>query len=187
MKDLLLNKPLLLSTLHDLEMKSHALRLSGEKSQNKTRVISVSGQSEQSLPPDRVKLLVVIKSVKDNLNEARHSVDRRFDYVFQTLRKHRVPVILYLCNSIVFHKFEFMRISLNACVFWGLQEANIVVSKTSNRVGDKFELIAELASTFDNIPRFQLIYNHLNEKLDKSIVIHQPHFFHTPSRLDAIR
>jgi uncharacterized protein YggE len=91
MKSSLLNKTMLLSTLQDLEVKSHALLSSLDKNQSK-RTISVSGQSEQSLPPDRVKLFIVIKSSKESLDEARYSVDRRFEYVFMTLRKYKIPV-----------------------------------------------------------------------------------------------
>ena len=52
------------------------------------RQITVSGMGDFSLPPDRVKLVASIKSTKSNVNEAKHSVDRRLRYVEQTLRTH---------------------------------------------------------------------------------------------------
>jgi len=57
------------------------------------RVISVNGHGELTMAPDKVKLVVIIKSIKDKLEEAKHSVHRRFEYIFQTLRKNKVNVI----------------------------------------------------------------------------------------------
>lgn len=57
------------------------------------RQITVNGSAELSLPPDQVKLKISIKSEKPGLEEAKQSVHRRFEYIFQTLKKHKVQVI----------------------------------------------------------------------------------------------
>ena len=63
---------------------------------NTKRSISVNAAGEFSLPPDKVKLTVVIKSIKENINDAKQSVIRRYDYVYQTLRKNRIKVLFKL-------------------------------------------------------------------------------------------
>lgn len=59
------------------------------------RVISVNGSAEMSLPPNKVKLVVIIKSVKEKIDDAKQSVHRRFEYIYQTLRKNRISVGFY--------------------------------------------------------------------------------------------
>ena len=61
---------------------------------NSKRTVSVSATGEFSLPPDKVKLLVLIKSSKETVEEAKHSVYRRFEYIYQTLRKNKIKVNL---------------------------------------------------------------------------------------------
>ena len=56
------------------------------------RTISIMGTGEFTLPPDKVKLTIIIRSVKDHIDEAKLSVHRRFEYVFQTMKKHRIKV-----------------------------------------------------------------------------------------------
>ena len=86
----------LYKALHDLEAKSVPLNnqvtnllISDKKPK---RSINVSGHGELSLPPDKAKLIILIRSVKENINEAKNSVNRRFEYIYQTLKKYRVPV-----------------------------------------------------------------------------------------------
>ena len=60
--------------------------------QKHQRLITVNGTGELRMPPDQVRLVVLITSVKANVNEAKNSVQRRFEYVYQTIRKYRVNV-----------------------------------------------------------------------------------------------
>jgi hypothetical protein len=60
---------------------------------NSTRTITVSASGEFSLPPDKVKLTALIRSVKSTIDEAKHSTGRRLEYVQQTLKNNSVKVI----------------------------------------------------------------------------------------------
>lgn len=59
---------------------------------NKTRLITVNGAGELKMPPDQVRFIVVITSLKPNVGEAKASVKRRSDYVYQMLRRHGLNV-----------------------------------------------------------------------------------------------
>lgn len=60
------------------------------------RQIQVSAVGEVSHPPDRCKLVIKIVSQKSNVEEAKSSVARRYDYVLQTLHNHSVKVSFFL-------------------------------------------------------------------------------------------
>lgn len=64
----------------------------GSNQNIKQRQITVTGTGELKMPPDQVKLVVIISSAKQSVAEAKASVHRRFEYVYQTMRKHRVNV-----------------------------------------------------------------------------------------------
>lgn len=51
-------------------------------------------QGEFTLPPDKVRLTLVIKSTKEVIEDAKQSVNRRSEYVIQTLKKNRIKVYL---------------------------------------------------------------------------------------------
>jgi uncharacterized protein YggE len=57
-----------------------------------SRLITIIGTGEQTLPPDRVQLRIITKSVKSNVEEAKSSVERRYHYIYQTLRKYKIHV-----------------------------------------------------------------------------------------------
>ena len=57
-----------------------------------SRLITIIGTGEQTLPPDRVQLRIITKSVKSNVEEAKSSVERRYHYIYQTLRKYKINV-----------------------------------------------------------------------------------------------
>ena len=59
---------------------------------SKQRTISVSATGELSVPPDRVKLSLRVRSSKESADEAKQSVHRRFEYIVQTLKKNHVKV-----------------------------------------------------------------------------------------------
>ncbi len=59
---------------------------------SQSRTITVCATGEFTLPPDKVRLTLSIKSSKELIEEAKLSVQRRFEYIFQTLRKNKVKV-----------------------------------------------------------------------------------------------
>lgn len=44
------------------------------------------------MPPDIVQLSLSIRNTKDELANAKESVERRYEYIFQTLKKYRIKV-----------------------------------------------------------------------------------------------
>lgn len=57
------------------------------------RMIKVTAVGEVSLPPDRCRVAVKIQSLKDNVQDVKNSIQRRLDYVLQTLNNHNVKVM----------------------------------------------------------------------------------------------
>ncbi len=90
-------KPVSYLTSLQLNQENHAINSHFTNgtihSVNPKRTISVNSTGEFSLPPDKVKLNVVIKSCKENIEDAKQSVQRRYEYIYQSLRKHRIKVV----------------------------------------------------------------------------------------------
>ncbi len=71
------------------QLTTSALMFSNKDSK---RTISCTASGEFSLPPDKCKLTLIIKSLKSNIDEAKHSVGRRLDYIQQTLKNNSIKV-----------------------------------------------------------------------------------------------
>jgi len=56
------------------------------------RHITVTSVGEVSLPPDRCRIVLRIKSLKDDIQDVKNSITRRMDYVIQTLHNHNLKV-----------------------------------------------------------------------------------------------
>ena len=54
--------------------------------------IQVTATGELSLVPDKCKVTISVSSKKENPQDAKNSVSRRFDYIIQTLHNHQVKV-----------------------------------------------------------------------------------------------
>ncbi|CAF1143385.1 unnamed protein product [Rotaria magnacalcarata] len=122
------------------------------------RQITVSGMGEFSLPPDRVKLIVIITSTKSNANEAKTSVERRLKYVEQTLRNY------------------------------GVKDADKSIARSVTRRDTMFEAMTEITAIFVDIQRYQNCHNILVEKLDAPVVrVLDPVFSHSTLRLENIK
>ena len=59
---------------------------------NSIRTITVSASGEFSLPPDKVKLTAIIRSVKDTIDAAKESTGRRLEYIQQALSNNKLKV-----------------------------------------------------------------------------------------------
>ena len=60
------------------------------------RLIQVTAVGEVSLPPDRCRVTVRLHSQKDNVQDVKNSIQRRLDYVLQTLQNHNVKVRFHI-------------------------------------------------------------------------------------------
>lgn len=122
------------------------------------RQITVSGMGEFSLPPDRIKLIVVVSSTKSSANEAKTSVTRRLRYIEQTFRNY------------------------------GVKEHDKSLVQSTTRRDTMYEVTAEVSAIFIEIQRYQQCHNQLVEKLDAPIVrVLEPVFFHSTLRLENLK
>ncbi|XP_062981866.1 interleukin-1 receptor-associated kinase 1-binding protein 1 [Elgaria multicarinata webbii] len=122
------------------------------------REVHVSGSAELSASPDRAKVTVHLGSRKGEAGAARSSVSRRLDYIAQTARQRG-----------------------------GILESNVTVTKNFSRLDNAFKMEAEVCITFSDFGKMQDVCNFLVEKLDSSVIISPPHFYHTMETVDALR
>jgi len=121
------------------------------------RLITVSASGEFSLPPDRVKLTVLIRSLKNTIDEAKQSAARRFEYVQQNLR-----------NT-------------------GLKETDIIISKIYNRKDNLYEVLIEISAFFCDFAKYQQLHNLFVEKLDETVKVLPAEFSHTSLRVENLK
>ena len=122
------------------------------------RHITISGMGEFSLPPDRIKLIIVITSSKSNVNEAKISVNRRLRYIEQTLRNY------------------------------GVKEQDKSLVQSITRHDTMYDVTTEITAIFIDIQRYQQCHNQLVEKLDTPVVrVLDPVFFHSTLRLENLK
>uniref|UniRef100_A0A2K6TST2 Interleukin-1 receptor-associated kinase 1-binding protein 1 n=1 Tax=Saimiri boliviensis boliviensis TaxID=39432 RepID=A0A2K6TST2_SAIBB len=67
------------------------------------------------------------------------------------------------------------------------QAENITVTKDFRRVENAYHMEAEVCITFTEFGKMQNICNFLVEKLDSSVVISPPQFYHTPGSVESLR
>ena len=79
--------------IDDYQKQQIALINSQNTKENQKRTVTVNGTGEIKLPPNEIKLTIVISSCKPDKDEAKASVHRRYEYVYQTLRKYKITVI----------------------------------------------------------------------------------------------
>ncbi|XP_004673694.1 PREDICTED: interleukin-1 receptor-associated kinase 1-binding protein 1 [Condylura cristata] len=131
--------------------------LPSAQAQPATREVQVSATAEVSASPDRALVAVRVSSTKEVAAEAKKSVCRRLDYITQSLQQQ------------------------------GLQAENVTVMKEFRRVENAYHMEAEVCITFTEFGKMQNICNFLVEKLDSSVVISQPQFYHTTGATENLR
>ncbi|XP_006898497.1 PREDICTED: interleukin-1 receptor-associated kinase 1-binding protein 1-like [Elephantulus edwardii] len=133
------------------------LPLPPAQSHTTTREVHVSGTAEVSAAPDRAQVAIRVSSTKGAAAEAKKSVCRRLDYISQSLQQQ------------------------------GLQAENVTIMKDFRRVENAYHMEAEVCITFTEFGKMQAICNFLVEKLDSSVVISPPQFYHTPESVENLR
>ncbi|XP_008564867.1 PREDICTED: interleukin-1 receptor-associated kinase 1-binding protein 1 [Galeopterus variegatus] len=131
--------------------------LSSAPAQTATREVHVSGTAEVSAGPDRAQVAVRVSSTKVTAAEAKKSVCRRLDYITQSLQQQ------------------------------GLQAENVTVTKDFRRVENAYHMEAEVCIIFTEFGKMQNTCNFLVEKLDSSVVISPPQFYHTSGSVENLR
>jgi len=119
--------------------------------------VSITESGEAVLVPDIARISISYKSVKDTVDAAKQSVQRRVDYMLQALRIN------------------------------GVKETQYTIHKYLERCGDQFQMLVEINVDFHDFQVCQTLCNFLIEKLDENVIISRPIFYHTPGKLDAAR
>ncbi|KAJ6665846.1 hypothetical protein lerEdw1_001318 [Lerista edwardsae] len=122
------------------------------------REVHVSGSAELSARPDRAKVTVHLRSRKGDACAARSSVTRRLDYIAQVARQQGA-----------------------------VSEGNVTVTKHFSRIDNAYNMEAEVSITFSDFGKMQDVCNLLVEKLDSSVIISAPDFYHTSEAIDVLR
>lgn len=122
------------------------------------REVHVSGTAELSAGPDRAKVTFHLRSKKPEAYAAQSSVTRRLDYITQTARQRG-----------------------------SISEENMSVAKNFSRIDNAYKMEAEVCITFSDFGKMQDVCNFLVEKLDSSVIISPPYFYHTAETIDNLR
>ncbi|XP_021517625.1 interleukin-1 receptor-associated kinase 1-binding protein 1 [Meriones unguiculatus] len=122
------------------------------------REVHVSGAADLSAGPDRAQVIVRVASTKEAAAEAKKSVCRRLNYIMQSLQQQ------------------------------GLSAENVTVMRDIRRLENAYyHMEAEVCITFTEFGKMQTICNFLVEKLDSSVVISPPDFYHTAGSVENLR
>lgn len=105
--------------------------------------------------------MIVVSSTKERVQDVKNSVDRRLNYVLQTLRNKHV------------------------------KESEMHVTKTLSRAMidgvEQYCLNATVSISVHDILLYQTINNQIVEKLDRHVVVSTPEFTHEPGSLEHAR
>ncbi|XP_068137623.1 interleukin-1 receptor-associated kinase 1-binding protein 1 [Hyperolius riggenbachi] len=139
---------------------------SGEEQENRPgivigqrggREVQVTGTAEMSAAPDTARVCIRVTSSKGTAAEARSSVQRRLEYIEQSLRLRAVP------------------------------DEHKTISKEILRIYNTYQMDAEVCVVFKDFEKLQNLCNVLVEKLDNSVTISSPHFYHSPENMEKLR
>ncbi len=101
--------------------------------------------------------IIVIVILQDTVEEVKTSVNKRVEYILQTLRSHNIGKNCY------------------------------AVDRSLTRKESKYELRVEISVQFTNFTKCQEVSNLLVEKLDASVQISRPSFHYIPGKLESLR
>ncbi|KAK5853227.1 hypothetical protein PBY51_007033 [Eleginops maclovinus] len=140
----------------------HGLEVRAVNSQNpinvnRAREVQVTGTAEICGPADRVSVRVTVANSKESVNEVTNSVTRRLEYILQSVRQH------------------------------GVIDGDTSVRRFLHREADQYHMEAEVKVTFSDFDKMERVCSVLLEKLDKSVCVGTPHFFHSAESLNQMR
>lgn len=121
------------------------------------QMVEVSATGELCLPPDRCAIHISVSSSKEQVQDVKNSVQRRVDYIMQTLHNHQI------------------------------KEADIHTNKVLRRIDSIYYLTTEVQVQFSDFPKSESLRNLLVEKLDDSVSVSLPEFFQSPQRPANLR
>ncbi|XP_008277849.1 interleukin-1 receptor-associated kinase 1-binding protein 1 homolog [Stegastes partitus] len=121
------------------------------------RELQVTGTAEASCPADRASLRVGVSSSKESVSEASGSVSRRLEYILQALRQH------------------------------GIGDDDTSVRRFLHREAELYCMDAEVTVTFSDFEKMERVCSILLEKLDRSVCVGTPQFYHSAECLSRMR
>ncbi|XP_018553430.1 LOW QUALITY PROTEIN: interleukin-1 receptor-associated kinase 1-binding protein 1 homolog [Lates calcarifer] len=124
---------------------------------NRVREVQVTGTAEVCCPADRASVRVSVGNSKESVNEVTNSVSRRLEYILQSLRQH------------------------------GICDKDTSVRRFLQREADLYHMGAEVVVTFSDFEKMERVCSVLLEKLDKSVCVGTPQFYHSPGYLSQLR
>ncbi|XP_041814948.1 interleukin-1 receptor-associated kinase 1-binding protein 1 homolog isoform X1 [Chelmon rostratus] len=124
---------------------------------SRVRELQVTGTAEVCCPADRVSVRVSVGSSKESVNEVTNSVSRRLEYILQAVRQH------------------------------GVSDKDAAVRRFLHREADQYHMNAEVAVTFSDFEKMERVCGVLLEKLDKSVCVGAPQFYHSAEYLSQMR
>lgn len=77
--------------------------------------------------------------------------------------------------------------TFNRFFFFSFQEGDVTKTSSLTKSDGLFYMVTEISVVFVDFTKCQNVCNFLVEKLDDSVHISQPHFFHGIQSLDAVR
>ncbi|XP_029903779.1 interleukin-1 receptor-associated kinase 1-binding protein 1 homolog [Myripristis murdjan] len=121
------------------------------------RELQVTGVAEVWCPADRVTVRISVGNSKESVHDVSNSVSRRLEYILQTLKQH------------------------------GVKEEDASVRRFLHREDDLYHMDVEVTVTFSDFERMERVTGILLEKLDKSVCLGSPQFYHSAECLSQLR
>uniref|UniRef100_A0A1A8RFX5 Interleukin-1 receptor-associated kinase 1 binding protein 1 n=1 Tax=Nothobranchius rachovii TaxID=451742 RepID=A0A1A8RFX5_9TELE len=146
-----------LPTAEYTEIKENQQGLEPKAVTGQVREVQVTGAAEASCPADRASMRFRVTSSKESAGEVTVSITRRLDYILQALRQH------------------------------GIRGDDTSVRKFLQRNADTYCMDAEVVVVFSNFEKMEQVRSVLLEKLDRSVFVGTPQFYHSPECLGQIR
>ncbi|XP_038863046.1 interleukin-1 receptor-associated kinase 1-binding protein 1 homolog [Salvelinus namaycush] len=128
-----------------------------QRTQNSAREVQVTGSAEASCPADRATVSVSFRNSKESVNDVTNSISRRVEYILQTLRQHHV------------------------------KGEELTVTRHIYRADDLYHMEALVMVVFSDFGQMERVCIVLLEKLDKSVCVSTPHFYHSEECLSLLR
>ncbi|EDO32163.1 predicted protein [Nematostella vectensis] len=119
--------------------------------------IQITESAELSLAPDKARVLILCSSCKESVEEVKTSVNRRVEYILQTLKSYRIKDTCYKINRIL--------------------------TRQEKTYFYETEIIVE----FSDFLKCEEVSNLLVEKLDETVTVSPPVFYHSTERLANLR
>ncbi|XP_047429357.1 interleukin-1 receptor-associated kinase 1-binding protein 1 homolog [Mugil cephalus] len=121
------------------------------------REVRVTGRAEVCCPADRASMRICVGYSKESVNEVTNSVSRRLEYILQALRHN------------------------------GIGDGDTSVRRFLHRDEALYRLDVEVVVTFSDFEKMEQVCRILLEKLDKSVSVGTPQFYHSAECLGQTR